>query len=51
MKPLIAVLLSLAALLVGGCADTKEGKRYPYDLGSLIQRADRIEVIEHSLRV
>lgn len=48
MKPLIAVLLSLAALLIVGCADTREGKRYLHDLGSLIQRADRIEVIEHS---
>ncbi len=48
MKTVIASLLSLAVVLLGGCADTKEGKRYIQDLGSLIQLADRIELIEHS---
>lgn len=48
MKTRIVFLLFLAALLLGGCADTREGKRYIQDLGNLIQRADRIELVEHS---
>ena len=48
MKTRIVFLLFLAALLMSGCADTREGKRYLQDLGNLIQQAERIEVVEHS---
>lgn len=48
MNRLIVFLLAFVVVLLGGCADTKEGKRYLEDLGNLIQQAERIEVVEHS---
>ncbi|MRV70211.1 hypothetical protein GJ700_00555 [Duganella sp. FT92W] len=56
MKTFVTVLLAL--MMLGGCdrdgrtdhsrADTKGGKQYLLDLGSLIARADQITVTEHS---
>jgi hypothetical protein len=47
MKTLLGLLIAVTALL--GCVrQDQSGSQYLKDLGNLIARADRIEVVEHS---